>query len=147
MVDEQWQLARQGEARRRIGGFLSEEYAVRQHWIRRSLTIFQIDAKNVRDCFSTSSNRRFPKNYTRQEDALWQDWDIAEVMWCNPPWTIWPEVTQKVLQSGCQCICVLPAWHSKGWVKDLLMAAWKTIYLEVGTKVFELGSKPVGGIK
>ena len=128
--------------------YLSEQYAVRFHWIRRFLQQFGIEAGDwMRDCFASPSNARFSKFWTAEQDAIMQDWSSNEIHWCNPPWTIWPSVAEKILSSNCVSICVFPAWHSKQWVQDLVFSAVKTIYLEVGSKIFELGGKAVGGIK
>ena len=128
-------------------GYLSEEYAVRRHWVRKILLQFDIPDHQVRDCFSSHGNARFAKHFVKFQNALLQHWDPAEVMWCNPPWSIWPEVAEKILGCGCRCIGVLPAWHSKVWVQKLLKAAVKTIYFEVGSRIFELSGRPVGGIR
>lgn len=127
--------------------YLSESYAVRHHWVKKILQQFQIQPAHVRDMFATSLNRRFEKYFCLEQDAMQQSWDINEVRWCNPPWTIWPQVSEKILSTPGTSIAVLPAWQSQQWVQNLLVVAKRTIYFEVGSKIFELGGKPVNGIK
>lgn len=129
-------------------GYLTEEYAVRWHWIRRILTMFGVDRDDpVRDCFASHANRRFDLMFTAEENALVQEWDPRETMWCNPPWTIWPATAQKILGCKCRVVAIFPCWHSKRWVQDLLYAADKIMYFESGSRVFEIGGKPTGGIR
>lgn len=128
--------------------YITESYAVRRHWVDKILRQFDINHACVRDCFATIHNRRFEKFYCAEQDALSLSWDINEVRWCNPPWSLWPRVADKILTTAGTSIAVFPAWHSQSWVQNLLRAAVKTIYFEVGSKVFELGDKkPVGGIR
>jgi hypothetical protein len=127
--------------------YLSEQYAVRKCWVQQILKMFGLSADNdIRDCFASSSNRRFNKFWTVHDNALEQDWNNSEIKWCNPPWSIWPATAQKILTSYCQAIAVFPAWHSKQWVQDLLFAGSKVAYFEIGSKIFQL-DKPVGGIR
>ena len=109
--------------------------------------MWDIDERAVRDCFASAQNWRFPKFYDKEMDALAQDWLPGEVHWCNPPWSLWPATTTKIFQSIGMSIAIFPAWHSQPWVKALLSASVKMIYYEVGTKIFELGDKAVGGIR
>jgi hypothetical protein len=132
----------------RCHSYLSESYAVRLHWVRKILKMMGYNLNNdLRDCFADPGNARFKKFWTIREDALQQQWSNQETMWCNPPWTIWEQVAKKILQSRSVVIAVFPAWHSKTWVQQLLLAACKVMYFEVGSRVFELGGKPVQGIK
>lgn len=128
--------------------YWSEEYAVRPHWVKKVLTVFNIvDSGQIRDGFATSGNRRFNKYYSKEDNALAQTWSKNEVIWANPPWSIWPQVSEKIIQSGCITIATVPAWHSKHWCLNLLKVASRLFYLEVGTKLFELGHKPVSGVR
>jgi hypothetical protein len=129
------------------GRYVTEMYAVRQCWVQKILRMFKIDAADCRDCFATPHNCRFPRYYTEEDDAMAQTWSMREVRWCNPPWSMWPAVSQKMLSSEGVSIGVLPAWDSQGWVEQLLEAAERIIYYEVGSKIFELGGRPVGGVR
>ena len=130
------------------GRYLTEEYAVRKHWVEHILKIMGIPAdSNLRDCFASSSNARFAKWYTAVDNALVQAWDPSEIMWCNAPWSLWPAATRKIMESDSATIAIFPAWLSKPWVQELLSAARKIIYFEIGSKVFEIGGKPVPGIR
>lgn len=126
--------------------YQSEEYAVRDHWVRRILRIFQIDAHiPIRDAFASPGNQRFTNYWTVHDKALQQQW-WGELLWLNPPWTLWPLVAAKVEESGASCVAVFPAW-SKDWVNKMLIMATKLIYFEVGSKIFQLHGVAVPGIK
>ena len=71
-----------------------------------------------------------------------QEWAKDEVMWLNPPWRMWPEVTEKVMRSECEAICILPAW-SKPWIQWLVGAATRRVYFEAGVRMFEVDGRPV----
>lgn len=137
------EAATQGRTR-----YISEQYAVRRHWVRRILKMFGVppDAA-IRDCFATEANKRFERCYTFEDDALSQRWRQDELLWMNPPWSLWPLVARKISGSTCTCICVLPAWDSQPWVQSLWALSCKFIYMEVGTYLFELAGKRVGGIR
>lgn len=127
--------------------YQSEDYAVTDHWVRRIMRVFQIDGHSmpVRDAFASPGNERFPTYWTVREDAMQQSWQ-GELLWLNPPWTMWPQVTSKVEESGARCVAIFPAW-SKAWVNKLLMLATKIIYFESGTRIFQLYGKAVPGIR
>ena len=59
----------------------------------------------------------------------------------EPPWPLWESVTEKLLQSSCEAICVVPAW-SAGWVQKLVGCAHRRLYFERGVRMFEVFGKP-----
>lgn len=130
-------------------GYLTEDYAVRKHWVQKILAVFNIgrqDQVDIRDAFANFHNKRFTKFNTVQENSLQKVWDPNEIMWCNPPWSIWPDVSNKILRTSSVCIAILPAW-SKWWVQQLVTRALRLIFFEVGTRLFEYYGRPVGGIR
>ena len=127
------------------GSANSEEYGVRRKWVERVMHEFAVTPD--RDCFATGGNARFPRYYTQEQDALSLRWDESETMWCNPPWTEWPKVADKILRGKNRCVCVVPAWYSRAWVHDLVKAATRILYVEKGHRVFELDGQPVEGIR
>ena len=132
----------------RIGGDISgsgryqptEEYTVRWQFVQEILSRFRVEPP--RDGFADEDNKRFPKCYTKEDNALSKDWGEDEVLWMNPPWSIWPEATDKLMGSRCAAICILPAW-SKVWIQRLVGAASKKIYFEQGVRMFEVQGKAV----
>ena len=134
-----------GEFRMKRGSPNTEEYTVRKAWVNKVLSVLGVMPD--RDAFATVENARFPKWYTASDDALLQEWDPTEILWCNPPWTLWPRVASKILAGRNTCVCIIPTWHSKQWVHDLVNAASKIFYIEPGCKVFELRKRPVEGLK
>ena len=63
-------------------------------------------------------------------------------MWLNPPWNLWPQVVEKLVQEKCAAIAICPAW-TKPWVKQLVGMGSRRLYFEKGTRLFMLGGKPV----
>lgn len=122
---------------------------MRRFWVRNFLRMVGLDCACpwIRDCFSSTLNRRFPLHWTSKEDAMKQPWSDQEVLWMNPPWSLWPQVAQRIQTTRCYVIGVLPAWDGRFWVQELLKMAFKVVYLERGSKVFELGGKVMGGVK
>lgn len=123
-----------------------EDYAVRNHWVARILNIFNIDKSKVRDTFASGQNRRFDKYFDKQQDALQQVWSTEEIYWCNPPWSLWPAAVDKIERSNCEAIAVVPAWN-KPWVTKALGMGQRLIYMESGTRLFELDGKMMPGIR
>ena len=62
-------------------------------------------------------------------------------MWLNPPWSLWPKVTEKLMAIMCAAICVVSAWSS-GWLQSLVRTASKRVYIEQGSRIFEVEGKP-----
>ena len=99
------------------------------------------------DAFASIENRRFPQFWDERQDALSQVWTSDMVLWMNPPWSLWPQAATKLLESRVLAVCIVPYWPDKPWVQDLLSVAQRWIFFEKGESLFELGGKPVGGIR
>eukprot|EP00667_Euglena_gracilis_P000113 EG_transcript_113 len=102
--------------------------------------------KAERDCFATSQNARCEKFYGEDDDAMKKDWGAEETLWMNPPWTLWPEVAEKLQNSNCRAICICPDWNRR-WVKNLVAMAVKKIYFPKGTKLFEADGRILRGTR
>jgi hypothetical protein len=123
-----------------------EDYAVRHHWVDRIMKIFNLDKSRVRDAFATGQNRRFDKFWDVHQDALKQVWSPQEVYWCNPPWSLWPATVKKIEDAGCEVVAVVPAWD-KPWVTKILGMAQRIMYMETGTRLFEVDKRVMPGIR
>lgn len=128
-------------------GTISEEYAVRRHWVNKITRFHNIDQDKIVDGFSSDSNKRFDNHITAKEDALQVKWPTHLVMWLNPPWSLFSLVVNKIAQEKVSCIVIAPAWDSKPWVQTLLQWSSKVMFFETGTRFFELAGKPAGGIR
>ena len=117
-----------------------ESYTVRWPFVYEIVKQFGVEP--TRDCFASEGNKRCSQCYTQEDDAMSKEWKKSEIMWLNPPWCMWPQVTEKLMTSECAAICILPAW-SKVWVQRVVGAAEKRIYFESGVRMFELEGKPV----
>ena len=124
--------------------FIREDYTVKRKFVQKIEARFgvQID----RDCFASSQNARCEKYFTKKENALLQKWDNGEVLWLNPPWSLWPKVVKKLQAEKCTAICVCPDWH-KGWVRKIFRMVKNKFRFEEGTELFEVHGKTMDGIR
>ena len=121
---------------------VSEEYTVRWHFFR---DICQhLGLTPTLDCFATHNNARCPKHFTEEQDALKMEWSRDEVLWMNPPWSLWPEAEAKLTAHTGAALVLCPAW-SKPWVKRLVGMAARRVYIEKGTRLFEVEGKACPG--
>ena len=119
------------------------EYAGEDYTVRRQE---KLGVVAERDCFASERNTRCEKFFSRRENALTEIWNPGEVLWINPPWTLWPRVVKKLLKTKCTAICICPDWERK-WVKTLFRMATKKFRFEEGTHLFEANGKPMEGIR
>ena len=89
--------------------YLSEEYSVRPHWVRRIVSFCKVNPELVIDGFSTDSNKRFKLNITEKEDSLAAAWPSGYTMWLNPPWSLFQRVVDKIFEDHVACIVICPA--------------------------------------
>ena len=121
-----------------------EDYT-KKIWVQK-LIIKEFDLFPEVDLFADSCNARCSEYFDAAADSLLQDWPEGKVLWCNPPWTLWPKAAAQIVLRVCTVICILPGW-SCDWVKVLLNLSLKRIYFETGVKFFEIAGKPCPGIK
>jgi hypothetical protein len=48
-------------------------------------------------------------------NRLW----TSETNWCNPPWTLFPDLVRKLRQSGAEATVITPYWPAKQWYQLL----------------------------
>ena len=125
--------------------YRSERYALRMEQVQNILDTFGVAKEVVTDAFADASNRRFESWMNEEMNSLEQDWK-GRVMWCNPPWTLWPTATEKILKREADCICVCPWWSTK-WLSRLMRVAVKNVFFARGFRLFELDGVPCGGIR
>ena len=121
-----------------------ENYVVRREYFEEFTR--RLNLKPVRDCFASDAETQCEKFFSIEEDALQQRWDPTEVLWLNPPWSLWPQVAAKLLGSTCTAVCVLPAWR-KQWVRDLVHTATRRLYIDIGTRLFQRQGKKCAGVQ
>ncbi len=95
------------------------------------------------DCFASRDDAQCEKFFSAEENSLDQRWSPKEVLWLNPPWTLWPEAAANLLASQCTAICVVPGWDAS-WVQSLVHAASRRLYVETGTRMFQRDGKKSG---
>lgn len=72
------------------------------------------------DVCATADNAKCERYYTKEEDGLNQKWD--GVCWMNPPYG--REIgkwVKKAYESGCVCVCLLPARTDTKWFHDYVL--------------------------
>lgn len=78
------------------------------------------------DICASKENAKCPKYYTKEEDALKQEWE--GVIWMNPPYGrkigIWVKKAKEAATQGkATVVCLLPARTDTAWWHDYVMKA------------------------
>lgn len=78
------------------------------------------------DICASKENAKCPKYYTKEEDALKQEW--GGVIWMNPPYGrkigIWVKKAKEAArQEKATVVCLLPARTDTAWWHDYVMKA------------------------
>lgn len=78
------------------------------------------------DICASKENTKCPKYYTKEEDALKQEW--GGVIWMNPPYGRqignWVKKAKETAQQGkATVVCLLPARTDTAWWHDYVMKA------------------------
>lgn len=78
------------------------------------------------DICASKENAKYPKYYTKEEDALKQKWE--GVIWMNPPYGrkigIWvKKAKEAATQRKATVVCLLPARTDTAWWHDYVMKA------------------------
>ena len=78
------------------------------------------------DICASKENAKCPKYYTKEEDALKQEW--GGVIWMNPPYGrkigIWvKKAKEAATQEKATVVCLLPARTDTAWWHDYVMKA------------------------
>ena len=63
-------------------------------------------------------------------------------LWVNPPFEMWPEVAEKVVNAQVRCLCCIPDWGSP-LLDDLVPLAARRLYIPAGSSVFQYGEASV----
>jgi hypothetical protein len=80
------------------------------------------------DRFATQGNSQLPRYNARWRDPNSEavDWlHLPDTRWtaetnrCNPPWTLLPDLLQKLRQSGAEATVIAPYWPAKQWYQLL----------------------------
>jgi hypothetical protein len=124
--------------------FVREDYTIKKEFLGDIEERFGV--KIQRDCFAAPHNARCGKFFTKKDDALHQNWETGEVLWLNPPWSLWPKVAKKLKKERCTAICLCPDWE-KEWVRKLFRLVTKKFRFEEGTELFEVNGKSMEGIR
>jgi hypothetical protein len=89
--------------------FKREDYSVRNEFVQKIEKEFGCYAE--RDCFASPQNALCTDFWTKNDDALQQTWERGHTIWLNPPWSLWKKVAEKLKNSECNAICIIPAWE------------------------------------
>lgn len=100
----------------------SEEWGTPQELFNRLNKEFNF----TRDICASKENAKCPKYYTKEEDALKQEW--GGVIWMNPPYGRqignWVKKAKEAArQEKATVVCLLPARTDTAWWHDYVMKA------------------------
>ena len=106
--------------------WVTETFTVTAEWVQRIVQFS--DLEPTIDAFASKGNQRFPRYWTRQDDAFSQDWS-TEVIWANPPFSLMDKVIQKILQDEAHGILIIPCWDRCLWftVLQTITVKWMDI--------------------
>ena len=62
------------------------------------------------DAFASAVNARFPRFWTRQDDAFSKDWETEELLWINPLFEHFARVIRKIAVDSARAIVIAPEW-------------------------------------
>ena len=65
--------------------------------------------------FALSVNARFPRFWTRQDDAFSKGWGTEELLWINPLFKHFARVSRKIAVDSARAIVIAPEWNHLRW--------------------------------
>ena len=94
------------------------DYALDKTLVSRVLKFFDVGTPD-NDAFASRSNRRFPKFWTKEQDAFSKSWK-DKFLWINPPFNQITQVIDKLLSEKAYAILIVPKWTWSIWWKYLM---------------------------
>ena len=104
------------------------------------------------DRFATMENAQVPRYNARWRDPACEATDSLhlnddawrdENNWCNAPWSLLPDLTAKLRQSGAAATVIAPNWVGEGWHQELLELADELIVYPPSRDLFFPGRSGV----
>ena len=83
---------------------VKENYKVREPYFREIVS--KLGMVPTVDGFAEVGNAQCPRFFTAREDSFAHEWGEGEVMWLNPPWSMWPQVVENLMGSRSAAICI-----------------------------------------
>ena len=77
----------------------------------------------------------------RLADSAW----TADNNWCNPPWSLLPDLVQKLRQSGAPATVIAPHWPDRPWYRDLSELAVDSVLFPPSQGLFYPGRPQLRG--
>ena len=104
---------------RRSARFLTEEYAVKMHFVRQILGELQLKEEDMWEAFASHQNHRLPGYWTKEDNSFRKSWTNVQ-LWCNPPYSMMDKVTLKLLSDRVKlAVIVCPVWKSAAWWRTM----------------------------
>ena len=126
----------------------TEKYAVQQPFVREILEKLQI--RPTVDAFSSANSKRFERWWgpgsADGTDAFAQDWS-REVLWLNPPFSMFARVVDKLERDGAHAILVMPEWPRQAYFHRAKALEVSNVLFPEGTHLFEMNGEPVPAIQ
>ena len=97
--------------------WVTNDYAVREELVRKVVAHFG-EVPTV-DAFASNLNHRFPRFWTKEDNAFEKDWGKEGLLWINPPFEVMEQVVAKIKDDGARAIIIAPNWPHLRWFKEL----------------------------
>ena len=89
------------------------------------------------DAFASGANRQFRRYWSKTDNALRQDWSEEDCLWLNPPFSLYPQVVEKIFLQGARGIAIVPKWERQDSYWALGQAAVDWVDLPHDIPVFQ----------
>ena len=107
----------------KVFGITSKNKLLEMKWIRTPKTIWEKLSKEFNftvDACASDKNHLLPKYWTKETDALKQNWN-NEIIYCHPMYDInIPKFIKKAINSKCLSVFLLPASTNSGYFHNYL---------------------------
>ena len=82
--------------------------------------------------FASPTNSRFPRYWTKQQDAFQQDWtpSAQPLLWINPPFEKMDQGLEKIVEDGAHAILIVPEWKYPKWHRRLQLLSLNTMPID-----------------
>ena len=141
--------SRQRGSRRSRKLWYDESYAVRKDVIRDIVQELKCPTPTI-DAFANARNHRFSRWWGEggeHPDAFAVSWSREEFLWCNPPFSKFQQVVEKLKKDQAQCILIMPDWPSRPFWHEVQGLRKASVYFSPGSEIFELEGQLAPGIQ
>ena len=124
---------------------MSYLYFVQGHDVEQVLlnpTVFKMACKKLKfkpsvDLFASATHHQLHRYYSKDydplslgQDAFRYDWLAEAAPYANPPWSVIPQVLQKVMRDQVRMMLVVPEWPNAPWYSVFRRLTERSIRLD-----------------